>query len=72
VGGGFEGIEALGEILRKYKECKNFEVHIIEKQDRLMKDAPADIDKELRRLCKPYPVFFHTSTSVSRVWKHKC
>jgi NADH dehydrogenase FAD-containing subunit len=70
VGGGFEGVEALGEILRKYKECENIEIHIIEKQDRLMKDAPADIDKELRRLCKPYPVFFHTNTRVSRVWKH--
>jgi NADH dehydrogenase len=70
VGGGFEGIEALGEILRKYKERDNMEIHVIEKQDRLMKDAPADIDKELRRLCRPYPVFFHTNTSVSRVWKH--
>jgi NADH dehydrogenase FAD-containing subunit len=70
VGGGFEGVESLGEILRKYKDVENIEIHMIEKQDRLMKDAPADIDGELRRLCKPYPVFFHTNTRVSRVWKH--
>ncbi len=70
VGGGFEGVEALGEILRKYRKNKNIHIHVIEKEDKLMKDAPADIDAEVRRLCKPYPVFFHTDMMVTRVWKH--
>jgi len=70
VGGGFEGIEALGEILRKYKDSRTIKIHVIEEQDRLMRDAPADLDRELRRLCRPYPVVIHTNTKVVRVWKH--
>jgi len=69
-GGGFEGVEALGEIIRKYKTLKKIQIHIVEKQDRLMMDAPADIDAELRRLCKPFPVAFHTGKYITRVWKH--
>lgn len=70
VGGGFEGVEALGEILRKYKDKKAIQVHMIEKRGRMMNDAPGDMDKELRRLCSPYPVVFHNGIHVTRVWKH--
>ena len=69
-GGGFEGIEALGEILRKYRKIKGIQIHIVEKENRLMADAPANIDREIRRLCKPYPVYFHTGKTISRIWKH--
>ena len=69
-GGGFEGVEALGEILRKYRNTKNLHIHVVDKQKRLMADAPADIDGEIRRLCKPYPVTFHTGTAITRIWKH--
>ena len=69
-GGGFEGIEALGEILRKYKKIKGIQIHVVEKQDRLMAGAPANIDREIRRLCKPYPVYFHTGKTITRAWKH--
>jgi NADH dehydrogenase len=69
-GGGFEGIEALGEILRKYKAVKGIQIHLVEKQEKLMADAPADLDREIRRLCAPYPVKFHTGKGISRVWKH--
>jgi len=69
-GGGFEGIEALGEILRKYKNIKGIQIHIIEKQNRLMADAPVNIDREIRRLCKIHPVKFHTGKTITRIWKH--
>jgi NADH dehydrogenase len=69
-GGGFEGVEALGEILRKYKTVKDIQIHIIEKQKRMMMDAPTDIDREIRRLCTPYLVAFHTGNTVKRVWKN--
>jgi NADH dehydrogenase FAD-containing subunit len=69
-GGGFEGVEALGEILRKYKNIKGIQIHIVEKQNRLMADAPADIDGEIRRLCKAHPVTFHTGKTITRIWKH--
>jgi len=32
--------------------------------------APADIDREIRRLCIPYLVEFHTGTTIERVWKN--
>jgi len=35
-----------------------------------MAGAPGDIDGEIRQLCDPYPVFFHTNKTVTRVWKH--
>jgi NADH dehydrogenase FAD-containing subunit len=69
-GGGFEGIEALGEILRKYKNSRGLQVHIVEKQKRLMADTPTDIDSEIRRLCNDFPVTFHTGKTITRVWKH--
>lgn len=69
-GGGFEGVEALGEILRKYKTAKGIQIHIIEKQNRIMMGAPADVDREIRRLCVPYPVAFHTGSTIKRVWKN--
>jgi NADH dehydrogenase FAD-containing subunit len=69
-GGGFEAVEALGEILRKYRNTKGIHIHVVEKQNRLMADAPADIDGEIRRLCKPYPVTFHTGAAITRIWKH--
>jgi NADH dehydrogenase FAD-containing subunit len=69
-GGGFEGVEALGEILRKYKNIKGIQIHIVEKQNRLMADAPADIDGEIRRLCKSHPVVFHTGKTIIRIWKN--
>jgi NADH dehydrogenase len=69
-GGGFEGVEALGEILRKYKTVKGIQIHMIEKQNRVMMDAPADIDHEIKRLCAAYPVVFHPGQTISRVWKN--
>lgn len=69
-GGGFEGIEALGEILRKYKDVTGIQIHLVEKQEKLMAEAPADLDREIRRLCAPYPVIFHTGKGISRIWKH--
>jgi len=69
-GGGFEGVEALGEILRKYKTVKGIQIHIIEKQNRVMMDAPADIDREIKQLCAIYPVVFHAGQTIRRVWKN--
>jgi NADH dehydrogenase FAD-containing subunit len=69
-GGGFEGVEALGEILRRYRGSKFIQVHMIEKHERMMNDAPGNIDGALRRLCAPYPVEFHNNTCITRTWKH--
>ena len=67
VGGGFEGIEALGEILRRYGDRKGFGVSLVEAGPRLMPKSPASIDRAVRRHCARHDVRFLTGTRVTRV-----
>jgi NADH dehydrogenase len=67
VGGGFEGIEALGEILRRYGDRKGLTVSLVEAGPRLMPNSPASIDRGVRRHCAGYQVRFHMATRVTRV-----
>ena len=71
VGGGLEGVEALGEILRRYRRQPNFEVHLIESRDRLLANRPKALDRNIRKICKPYKVHFHTNTRVSKIAVNK-
>jgi len=70
VGGGLEGIESLGEILKKYGNHSGIQIHVVEAHHRLLADAPADVDAVLRHHCARFPVHFHANVSVKRVWKH--
>jgi NADH dehydrogenase len=54
VGGGLEGIEALGEILRAYRRQRCFRIRIVEARERLLPEAPAALDRMIRDLCAPY------------------
>jgi len=67
VGGGFEGIEALGEILRRYGDRKGLRVSLVEAGPRLMQNSPASIDRAVRRHCARHDVRFLTGTRVTRV-----
>jgi len=67
VGGGFEGIEALGEILRRYGDRKGLEVSLVEAGPRLMPQSPAVIDRIVRRHGARYDVRFITGTRVTKV-----
>ena len=71
VGGGLEGIEALGEILRRYRGNPKLEVHIVEKNKRLLSGEPAAIDRDIKNICNAYNVHFHTTTKINRVAKNK-
>jgi len=51
VGGGFEGIEALGEILRRHGDRPGLTVSLVEAGPRLMPNSPAVIDRAVRRHC---------------------
>lgn len=66
-GGGFEGVEALGEILRAYRNHKGLHVRMIEKQSKMLHNTPGDIDSEIRRHCGPYPVEFLTGETLKEV-----
>jgi NADH:quinone reductase (non-electrogenic) len=67
VGGGFEGIEALGEILRRYGGRQGLTVSLVEAGPRLMPNSPVTIDRAVRRRSAGYAVRFLTSTRVARV-----
>jgi len=67
VGGGFEGIEALGEILRRYGDRKGLTVSLVEAGPRLMPNSPASIDRAVRRHCDRRDVRFVTGTRVTKV-----
>ncbi len=67
VGGGISGIEALGEILRRYRDVPGLSVDVVEAAERLLPDLPAVLDADLRRLCQPHAVRFRTGTAISSV-----
>jgi len=67
VGGGFEGVEALGEILRRYRDRKGLTVSLVEAGPRLMSNSPATIDRAVRRHCARHDVRFLTGTRVTKV-----
>jgi NADH dehydrogenase len=67
VGGGFEGVEALGEVLRRYRDAPHLHVRVIEGGARLLSGLPAALDVEIRRLTAAYAVTFETEARVAVV-----
>lgn len=70
VGGGLEGIEALGEILRRYRHSA-ISTTLVEARPRLLPEAPAALDGYLRALCAELPVNFRCGTPVRRINKRE-
>jgi NADH dehydrogenase len=66
VGGGLEGVEALGEILRRHR-ASGLGVTLVEARERLLAEAPAVLDTHVRKLCAAYPVDFETQAPVERI-----
>jgi len=66
-GAGISGIEALGEILRRHRDDASLSIEVVEAGARLLPGLPPALDADLRRLCAPYAVKFHTSTTIARV-----
>jgi NADH dehydrogenase FAD-containing subunit len=67
VGGGIEGVEALGEFLRRYRSDSRLHVTLVEARERLLADAPPTVDAAIRRLCAPYQVEIRTGVPVAAV-----
>ena len=67
VGGGLEGVEALGEILRRYRENHGISITLVEARDRLLPEAPPALDPHVRELSAPYEVSFEMNSPVSRI-----
>lgn len=67
VGGGVEGVEALGEILRCYRQRAGLHVTLVEAGPRLMGQAPAVLDDMLRQRLAGQPVTIRCATRVAAV-----
>lgn len=59
VGGGFTGVEVLGELLRQYSSLKGLDIKVIEGGSRLLNNLPAQISSDILKLTEPYPVEFY-------------
>ncbi len=66
VGGGLEGVEALGEILR-LSSGTSLRVTLVEAGPRLLPDTPEATDPYVRKLCADEDVDFETGTPVERI-----
>jgi len=67
VGGGLEGIEALGEALRRYRDDANLRFTLVEARARLLPDGAPAFDPAIRRLCAPHRVAIRTGMKVKAV-----
>ena len=69
IGGSFEGVECLGEILRRYRHVESLNIHLVEATARLMPQSPPGIDAAVRGHCAGLPVTLHCGVPVTRVSK---
>ena len=67
VGGGVEGIEALGEILRRYGSASGLSVTLVDSRPRLLADGPSIVDRRIRKHIAGLPVTLMGNCRVSRV-----
>lgn len=67
VGAGLEGIEALGEILRRYRTRSRLRITVVDGADEILPGTPADLDATVRRDCESLPVRFALGEKVAAV-----
>ena len=67
VGGGLEGIEALGEILRRFRHSDKFAVSVVEAGARLLPGASRALDAAVRAHCAGHEVRILTRSRVTSV-----
>jgi NADH dehydrogenase len=67
VGGGLEGIEALGEILRRFRKSDAFAVSVVEAGARLLPGTPRALDAAVRAHCAGRDVRILTRSRVTSV-----
>ena len=71
VGGGLEGVEALGEVLRRYRYRSQLTIRVIEGAPTLLPGTPVSLDAAVRARCAPYDVRVHTRTLVTKVTRSR-
>jgi NADH dehydrogenase len=67
VGGGFAGVEALGEILRRYRSRVSLTLHVVDAGPRLMPGVSPKIDAAVRKHVRARDVRIHTGVPVAAI-----
>ena len=67
VGGGVSGIEVLGEILRRRSQGDEFNIHVVEREARILAEQPEGLTDDASARFASYPVTLHTDTAVRQV-----
>ena len=71
VGSGLEGIEVLGEILRRYRGRESMGIDVIEAGTRLMPGSPRALEQAVRARCAGLDVDFQVRTAAVKVTRSR-
>jgi NADH dehydrogenase len=69
IGGGFTGIEVLGELLRKYATNQQLHFSVTDSASRLVRALPEKLSDDILSQCKNYHVSFHFNKKITEVKK---
>lgn len=67
VGGGVEGIEALGEIIKKFGHNEKLEIIVIEKANSILGAFPEGLAMDVQNKCAEYNVKFLLDSGVDKI-----
>lgn len=69
VGGGIEGVEALGEALRAYRYKPQFEFYLVDNHDKVLSGCAGNLDSQVKKHVRNFSVEFALGSKVSEVHK---
>tara|TARA_R110001592_G_scaffold6045_22_gene32904 strand:+ start:14762 stop:16009 length:1248 start_codon:yes stop_codon:yes gene_type:complete len=69
IGGGFTGVEVLGELLRKYADDKRLHINVIDSAPRLVQALPEKLSSDIVERCKNHQISFHFNKKITEVKK---
>lgn len=67
VGGGVTGVEVVGEILRRRAQGDEFDIHVVEREPRILEQQDESLAGDAQLRFAPYPVTLHTDAAVQSV-----
>lgn len=69
IGGGFTGVEVLGELLRKYSTNDRLHISVLDSAPRLVNVLPEKISDDILSQCESYRISFHFNKKIIEVKK---
>lgn len=69
IGGGFTGVEVLGELLRKYSTNKRMHITVVDSAPRLLNALPEKLSDDILGQCEIYQLSFHFNKKITEVKK---